>query len=170
MYIEHDIDLETDTMYKFYIGRVSAISILLDNTVRMDYTIEDPENVDFTIYSNDLMADIDGVNSFLFGTSIEGVHTIKITIYCVVSYVNIAYATIEDYQIGDVVDVNDTDPDDGSDDGFNFFDEFWDNSTSIPAEWAIATVIFVGSITGILVIVLVQQRKNNAVNLDLKER
>ncbi len=44
MYIEHDVRFETDKSYKFYIGRVSAISIDDDNEVNVDYIITDPAN------------------------------------------------------------------------------------------------------------------------------
>ena len=38
MHIEHDVYLETDTMYKYYIGRVSAISIL-ENKLNLRFNV-----------------------------------------------------------------------------------------------------------------------------------
>jgi len=165
MHIEHDVYLETDKMYKYYIGRVSAISILESNVVRMDYIIEDPNGVEFDIYTNVVMESIDGINSFSFGTAIGGVYTIKLTISCSVSYVNIGYLVIDDYQIDDVIDVNDTDSE-----GSQSNQGIGNNNTYLPTVWTLGTFIFIGGLALILTVVFVEHRKKNTVNLDLNDK
>lgn len=171
----HDVDLKSDEMYKFYIGRVSAITIIDSNEVRVDYSIEDEEGIEFDIYTNELLADIDGLKSFNFGTASSGTYTIKLTVYIAdpdVEYVNLAYAIVDDYTIGDAVDVNNTKSDvekSNSDDPV-MFDELIDNSLILPIEWTIGTLIFVGGLAGVIVVMLVQHRKDNVVSLSLKNK
>ena len=168
---EHDIDLKTDVSYKFYIGRVSAISITESNVVRLDYNIEDPNGVDFIIYSNDFLADVNGVNISSFGTSIAGEYEIKLRIYCSVVYVNVAYAMVEDYQISDVIKVNETKSESSEDsDAIDLLEELKNDAISLPIEWAIATIIFVSSLSGVMFMILTNQRKKNLARLDFKTK
>ena len=160
--IDHDIDLETDMSYKFYIGRVSAISIKESNVVRLDYVIEDPEGTDFIIYTNEFLADIDGVTMFNFGTAIEGDYEINIKIYCDVAHVNIAYAVIEDYQISEIEDVNKTKaPEKEDSDKIDIIEELEKSLFSMPVEGLIGVVAFVGGLAGTVYVLMVQQRKKN---------
>ncbi|MFX1338893.1 MAG: hypothetical protein ACFFDK_09815, partial [Promethearchaeota archaeon] len=148
-YKEHDIDLKTDVSYKLVIGRVSAISIKESNIVRLDYTIEDPDGIEFIIYTNGLLADINGVNSSSFGTATGGNYEIKLRIYCDVAYVNIAYAIIEDYQISNVIEVNETESQSSDkSDEVKLIEALSNNAVSLPIEWTIATIIFVSTISG----------------------
>ena len=144
----HDVDLKTDEMYKFYLCRISAITIIDSNEVRVDYSIEDEDGNKFYIYTNKLLADIGGLNSFSFGTASSGTYTINLTVYIAdpdVEYVNLAYAIVDDYTIGDAVDVNNTksDVEKSNSDDPDMFDELIDNSLILPIEWTIGTLLFV---------------------------
>jgi len=163
MNVEHNILLETDMMYKFYIGRVSAISIKENNEVKIDYIIEDPDDIEFKIFSDYKIANIDNITIFYFGTAKEGLYSIKLTIYCSVSYVNIGYAILEDYEISENIDVNDTNPE--NQDNMNYFENLWNNSSFLPIEWLFGSVIFVGITISILLIILIQHRKKNEISL-----
>ena len=132
----------------------------------MNYTIEDAEGVEFVIYSEEILADIEGINIFHFGTANGGLYTIKISILCSVSYANIGYSVIEDYQISDIVGGNNTDePDD-----MGFFDGLWSNNTALPVVWVIGSLIFIGVVIGALVIVYIHNKNKNTVSLDLDKR
>jgi len=53
MVVEHNTVLKTDVSYKFYLGRVSAIGgFTVENEVRVDYDVTDPDGLEFTIYQN----------------------------------------------------------------------------------------------------------------------
>lgn len=171
----HDVDLKTDEMYKFYLGRVSAITIIDSNEVRVDYSIEDEDGNEFYIYTYKLLAGIDGVSSYNFGTASSGTYTIKLTVYIAdpdVEYVNIAYAIVDDYTIGDAVDINNTESDvkESKSEDQDMFEELVDNSLILPIEWTIGTLLFVGGLAGVIVVMLVQHRKNNVVSLSIKNK
>ena len=110
MLIEHQFFLDTDYSYKFYIGRVSAISSSESSTVWMNYGLTDPDNVFFILFENQSVASVDEISKISFGTSTEGVYTARINIRCEVQYVNIAYAVVRINQISDIVDPNQTQP------------------------------------------------------------
>jgi len=160
MNIEHNIQFKTDVSYKFFIGRVSAISVLENNEVRMDYDISDPNSINFEIYFNNSMVMIGDANQFNFGTEMEGVYTIQIKIYCEVNYANIAYSITEDYEISDVIDGNDTDPTNQTLTGY----------FTLPPEWTMGLVIFAGVLIGILVMLINIRKRRNTMYLNLKEK
>lgn len=153
-FIQHEISLLSDQRYKFYIGRVSSISMALSNIGIVSYTITDPTGRIFHIYSNVSLAGIADVNIFTFGTAIAGTYTIDIEIYCDVPWMNVAYTIINDGRICDPPpDSNNTSVD-------NFF---W-----IPIEWGLLTVIGVGAIVGaVVIIVLVTKKKGR---IEIKKR
>ena len=174
-HVSYQFRLETDEMYKFYIGRVSPITIKNYPEVRVDYTITDPDEIVFVYYSDDPIAGIHGVSSFDFGTASEGIYTIDITAYITdpgVEWVNIAYAAADDYIIGDVVDVNSTKSDvkESNSEDPDMFDELIDNSLILPIEWTIGTLLFIGGLAGVIVVMLVQHRKDNVVSLSIKNK
>jgi hypothetical protein len=170
-YKEHDLDLKTDISYKLYIGRVSAISITESNEVKLDYNIEDPNGFDFIIYSDNYLADVNNINTTNFGTSTAGEYEIKLRIYCSVAYVNVAYAMVENYQISDVIKVNETESKSSEESNkIDFLEELKNEAISLPIEWTIATVIFVGSLSGAMLIMLTNQRKKNLARLDFKSK
>ncbi len=156
MSIEHNITLETDIMYRFYIGRVSAISINESNIVLMDYKITNPNEIEFDMYNNATMQSIDGINGFNFGTATSGIFNIRINIYCIVPYVNIAYTIIKDYQISDIIEPNQTNNDPPP----------VNNTISrifiFPMEWTIGIIIFGGGLfLGCSILIHYQKRQNS---------
>ena len=162
MSISHNVTFKTDYMYKFYIGRVSAISCIKNNEHRLDYLIYDPDSVEYGIYFNESLSPINEVEKFMFGTAIEGLYTITITIYSEVDYSNIAYAIIEHHKISHVVDPNQTgeNPPTNASVQTNWF--------SFPKEWTAGFLIVGGfTIVGVIVL-LVRSRERNFINF--KER
>lgn len=165
------IQLETDHMYTFCIARVSAISKkIINEEVRLDYTITDPEDNVFTIYDHDILANILEYNSFEFGTAMEGTYDIDITIYLSsVQYVNIALAVMEDYQISEISDVNETDSKSSESSGTNEI-KLNDENIKLPQEWLIGSIIFVGSLIGSAFALLKHYRKESYIGLPLKQK
>ena len=100
------------------------------------------------------------VDSFDFGTSVEGMYFFNITINCKVLCVNIAYAIVEVEKIADGTNPNDPDPPPDDDDGTT-------NSTLsgirffIPTELTIGVVIGIGALVGAPVLFIVLRRKKN---------
>ena len=167
-YEDHDVDLETDMMYKFYIGRVSAIAITQSNEVRVTCKIEDPEGIEFIISTNELIADIDGINAFPFGTAVEGEYMVKLTVYCNVPNVNLAYAIVEEYEISDVVDANETEPEESTSFTEEAEDKLDDISASLPSEMVIGTFLTVFGIAGAALTALMVHRKKSGIDVNLK--
>jgi len=64
--INHSILFRTDYMYKFYFGRVSPISLMENNEVRIDLSLRDPDGIVYNIYSNTSLAEIDDMDRFKF--------------------------------------------------------------------------------------------------------
>jgi len=150
---------KTDKFYRFYFQRVSPISIKLSNRVILDHYILDTQEILFEIYRNVSL----GYKSYNFGTAIEGLHTINITIFCDVSSVNIAFIIIEKESIGDITEplppdpaLSDTNITDQTQSGVRYY---------IPKEWTIGVIIFAGVGVGIPVILIVYRRKKNSMKL-----
>ena len=155
MNISHVIDFKSDYMYKFYIERVSPISVFYSNQITVDLFIEDPEDLGYAIYFNETLTPINEITIFKFGTASDGEYTFSITIRSEVEYVNIGYAVIELYKISQGVDPNQTNPSNSTHSHRNTF--------SIPEEWTIGIVIFFGAmITGLVVVVAKKRSKNIA--------
>lgn len=162
MSISHNVTFKTDYMYKFYIGRVSAISFKENNEHILDYTIYDPDDLEYKIYYNESLSPINEVDKFMFGTAIEGLYTITLTIYSEVDYSNIAYAIIEHHKISHVVDPNQTDQEPPNNTTLQT------NKFSIPKEWTAGILIVGGIIIVGVIIIIVRSRERNFVNF--KER
>jgi hypothetical protein len=162
MSISHNVSFKTDYMYKFYIGRVSPISFLENNDLRLNYSIYDPEDIEYEIYLNESLSPINEVDKFMFGTAIEGVYTITLSIYNEVDYSNIAYAIIKHHKISHVVDPNQTgeDPPSNTTVQTNWF--------SFPKEWTAGFLIVGGIIITGVIVLLVRSRERTFVNF--KER
>jgi hypothetical protein len=155
MNISHRVDFKSDYMYKFYVERVSPISVLYNNRILMDFSIEDPETLEYVIYANETLTPINEITIFKFGTAIEGEYIFNIVIESAVEYVNIGYAVIELYKISQQVDPNQTNPGNSTHSRRDIF--------SIPEEWTIGIVIFFGvMITGLVVAVAKKRSKNVA--------
>jgi hypothetical protein len=108
MYIEHNIQLESDVSYKIYIGRVSPIANENFSIIRAYHSLIDKNNIEFIIYSNDLVAGILDLNYYTFGTAIAGIYRFNLQIHCQVQFINLAYTVIELYDISEGADNNHT--------------------------------------------------------------
>jgi hypothetical protein len=159
MVVEHNTVLKTDISYKFYLGRVSAIGgLTIENEVRVDYDVTDPEELEFTIYQNKTVGSVGTIMHFDFGTAMEGIYTVKIRILCQVDVVNIAYVIAEDYQISTINNGTDPEP------------ELYTNETAsgyfyVPMEWTLAFGISAGALLGVLTIIGAVRRKKDSVSL-----
>jgi len=150
---------KTDRYYKLYFQRVSPISIKLSNHVVMDHFILDSQEILFRIYKNVSL----GYTNYYFGTAIEGIYTVNITIYCIVPSVNIAFAIIEKESIGDVMEPLPPEP---APDDNNITDHTQAGVRYyIPEEWTIGVIIFAGLGVGIPVMLIVYRRKKNSMKL-----
>jgi hypothetical protein len=161
-HISHSMTLKKDMYYRFYFGRVSAISRNLSSYTEMIHTIFDNnQGILFSIYTNDTVASPKEVTSYSFGTAINGDYTVNLTIYCDVEAVNIAYAIVEKQRIADGTDPNDDDPPPTPEDPINGtgIEAF------IPTEWTIGMIVFVGSAVCIPIIVVVYRKKKNPIGM-----
>jgi len=150
--------LKSDWYYKFYFQRVSPISVKLSNYVVMDHDIVSSINIPYTIYRNVSLAF--NITSYRFGTAVEGLYTMNITIYCEVPSVNIVFAIVERFRIADEIDPNDDDPP----------PPIPGNNTSgidviIPIAWTIGMIVFVGSAVVIPVLIIVNRKKKNPISI-----
>jgi len=159
--------LETNVLYKFFFGRVSAISIDHDNNLTYRYSLLDDQDISFSInWKNDQLEGIGGVSAYEFGTASEGIYTTNLSINCEVKYVNIVYAIVYDHKIANIVDETNSTTGNNSTNNNDFFNEL----ASLPEEWLIGTTIFIGCAMAILTVMLVNNRRRNAVGLNLKEK
>ena len=156
-FIPHKITLRTDRSYKFYIGRVSSICIKQNSNGGVIYNMSDPNNIPFAIYENDTLASVAGVNMFSFGTAMAGEYTIKIWIYCEVTWMNVAYAVVDNGPICNPP------PDDTN-------HTLASSNFSIPFDLGLYTVIGAGAIAGAIVIAVVHFRNKNDLGLKIKEK
>ncbi len=159
MVVEHNTVLKTDTSYKFYLGRVSAIGgLTVENEVRAYYDVTDPEGLEFTIYQNKTVGSVGTIMHFDFGTAMEGIYTVKIRIYCQVEVVNIAYAIAEDYQISTINNGTDPEPEPPTNETVRGY--FY-----MPMEWTLVFGLSAGGILAILVVFGAVRRKKDSVSL-----
>jgi len=163
MYVEYELMLTTDTMYKYYFARVSAISIIESNNVYVDINITDAVGTEFEMYTYGQLQNIDGLNGFPFGTANGGTYTLKFKIYCAVDYVNIALAVVNDYTIGGADDPNQTQPIPS-----NNTNNTPNITVFIPIEWTIGMLVFVGSCVTIPCVFIIYHRKKNDLNMYFK--
>ncbi len=170
---EKDVELETDEMYKLYIGRVSAISEDQSPNVYVSYIIEDPNNIEFIIMTNHLILDISGIKSFIFGTSVEGIYKLKVDISCSVPNVNIGMSVSDDYQISEIEEPNQTEytppPKEEKEDAKVFIDDLEESINSLPIEFTSGSLILVGCVSIILMIILIQNKRKNSLDFKLKD-
>ncbi len=158
-FIECNVRLETDVMYKFYLSRESPIALEENSDVLVNYYIVDPDDISFMIYDNFLIEGVDTVNFFSFGTSIGGVYKIQIRVYCDVDYVNVAYTISTDYEISLEVGGNESSPD--SSDESAPLNNLWGNSTALPAQWVLGTLIIAVGVMILVVLIITRNKKKN---------
>ena len=181
----HNIEMKTDVMYQFYIGRVSSIAITLSPLVQINFQLIDPNGTIFKIYNKEELPSVKGVETFSFGTAKNGTYLFNMTVFCEVPFINLGYFIAEDYQISEVIERNTTDPVDdanstnGGDDSeggntpSNNTDpepdpgDNRDNSTmpfmgaSIPKEYMVGGIIFFCTIITVGVGAIIIHKKKN---------
>lgn len=157
--INHTILFNTDYMYKFYIGRLSPISMMENNEVRLDLSIKDPDGIIYNIFWNTTLAEINDIDRFKFGTAIEGLYSFTVKIYSNVEYVNIGYSIIALYKIGSGTSTNQTDSTNSTTMSNRYF--------TMSSEWTIGIVGFAGSISAIIGVVIYKQKKKNVIGSEL---
>lgn len=153
MVISPTVELKTDYMYRFCFGRVSPIAATISDFLSVNFTLYDPNTIDYIIYSNETLASIYDVNRIFFGTAIGDVYTLDVEVKSDVAYTNIAYTIIELYRISGVNDPNQTDPTNSTSSPSNIF--------QMPIGWTVGIFAFFGVIiTAIIVIVVKSKNKN----------
>ncbi|NVM34514.1 MAG: hypothetical protein HWN81_02890 [Candidatus Lokiarchaeota archaeon] len=166
--LKHNLTLKSDWYYQFYFGRVSAISITLNNTVHAKHYIIDSQGIPFIIYTNRSIAGPHDVTSYWFGTAVSGQYNVSLTIHCNVSVVNIMYAILEKEKLSDRINPNDPEP---LPDPIPDNTTIPDNNTTagvetfIPEEWTIGIIIFTGIFVGVPIILVVIRKKKNATGI-----
>lgn len=159
MVVEHNTAFKTDTSYKFYIGRVSAIGgLTIENEVRVDYYVTDPDEIEFTIYQNITIGSVGELLHFDFGTAVEGIYTVKIRIRCQVDVVNVAYAIAEDYQISSINNGTEPEPE-------PLINKTVSGYFYVPMEWTLGFGIASGALVCVLIVFGVLRRKKDSVSL-----
>lgn len=159
MVVEHNTVFKTDTSYKFYIGRVSAIGgLTVENEVRVDYYVSDLDEIEFTIYQNITIGSVGELLHFDFGTAVEGIYTVKIRIRCQVDVVNVAYAIAEDYQISSINNGTEPDPEPTTNETASGY--FY-----VPMEWTLGFGIASGALVCVLIVFGVLKRRKDSVSL-----
>ncbi len=153
----HNVTLKTDTLYRFYFGRYSPIADLAQSETRIYFNITSSIDIQYKIYINKTLLGVCQIEFFDFGTAVDGVYIINMTIYCMVSCVNIAYAIVEESKIADGTDPNDPDP--PPDDPVNNTKSGIE--VSIPVEFTVGTLAFIGCIVSIPIIIVVYQKRKN---------
>ncbi|MCP6719387.1 MAG: hypothetical protein KJI71_04095 [Patescibacteria group bacterium] len=156
MNINHSVLFTTDYMYKFYVGRVSPISVMENNEVRLDFIIKDPNGIIYPIFLNATLAEIDDIERFKFGTAIGGLYTFDVIIYSSVGYVNIGYSIIQLYQISVGPEINQTKPTNSSTVINRYF--------TMPIGWTIGILGFFGTISVIIAVILYKQKNKNVIS------
>ncbi|MFX1314416.1 MAG: hypothetical protein ACFE9T_01000 [Promethearchaeota archaeon] len=185
----HYRELKTDTYYRFYFARVSPIENA-SNYVSIDYKLTSSNNINYTIYKGenlptmsisqdylypDCLTDefelsegipnLYDVIKFDFGITVEGVYKFDMTIHCEVETVNIAFAIVELNDISDIIDPitgeNKTEPENTPE----------TNSTgaifSVPPEYTVGFLAFMGTFAGILVGIVLYHRKRTVSGLNI---
>lgn len=153
--ITHEVTLQTDRRYTFYVGRVSSISSLLTAQGRIRFDIYDLDAILFKIYENDTLATVASVNIFRFGTAMAGEYSFNIQIFCEVEWMNLGYAIVDDGSICNPPQENTT-----QNDLLAYF--------SIPIDWGLGTIIGIGIITGAIIIFVAFYKKKSGAGLNLK--
>lgn len=153
MVISPTVELKTDYMYRFCFGRVSPIAATKSDFVSVNFTLYDPNTIDYILYTNETLASIFDVNRIFFGTAIGDVYTLDVEVKSDIAYTNIAYAIIELYKISGVNDPNQTDPTNSTSSPTSKF--------QIPTGWIVGIIAFFGAIIVAPVVVAVKNKNKN---------
>ncbi len=182
--IEYEKKLEMDTMYKFYIGRVSSISINFDSEVRISFSIITSGDT-YSIFSNVYLAGVGEVNKTYFGTPDIGDYTMKLELLSKdsdVERVNVGFVIVEDHAIGDSVNATVNEESDGEDEneakesdasGTNEtgdLEEIWNVTASMPVEYSLGTILATGGTVGTTAMMVIFNKRKNTVKLNLGKK
>lgn len=155
MTISPTVTFKTDYLYRIYFGRVSPISAAESSLVSLNFSLIDPDMIDYTMFTNETLEPVIDVNRIYFGTATEGEYTLNIEIKSDVAYTNIGYAIIELHKISHVIDPNQTDPTNSTSSPTSIF--------QMPIEWTVGLVAFFGvGIIGLIIMVVKSKNKNVA--------
>jgi len=155
--LQRSVRLESDEMYKAYIGRVSGNQEY--PKIYADCTLKDPDGVEFIIYTHELLEDVFHINVHIFGTATKGIYTIKLSLTIEdVEWANIGIAIVDDYIITDQIDCNNSD----SKEDENPLTGLWDNSTMLDPAMTVATIVGTGVTTLGLVVGFMRHKKSNS--------
>ncbi|MBD3343023.1 MAG: hypothetical protein GF353_28255 [Candidatus Lokiarchaeota archaeon] len=131
---------------------MTEISDKLAKSVKLDCSVDDPNELEFSIYKKEEMMGINEITKFRFGTAVGGLYRLRLTIYCEVSRVNIAYLVKEIHEEKipeDEEEPEDTDDyikektEDAKD---NMVNEYKEIKASIPIEFTILSLVSMGSL------------------------
>jgi hypothetical protein len=153
MTISPTIEFKTDYLYRFYFGRVSAISAAQSSFVSLNFSLIDPELILYTMFTNEELEPVTDVNRIYFGTAVGGEYTLNIEIESDVVYANIGYAVIQISKISDLVDPNRTDPTNTTNTPRDMF--------SISPGWTTGFILFFGAMITIVVVIVVKSKNKN---------
>ncbi len=159
-HVEHDMELKSDWMYKMCLARVNAISTEESDDVYIDLAIVSPDHFEFLIYSRTTLANLDSMTTFLFGTAISGVYTLKLTVHCNVSNINLAYAVIDEYSVLQEIDTNETNQQEVENNDPTDLESNLGNKTSLPMDYFLLSVVFIYAIVVGTIILAYNEKKN----------
>ncbi len=157
----HNVTLKSDTLYRFYFGRYSPIAYLAKSETRIYFNITSSIDIEYKIYVNKTLSGVCQVEFFDFGTAVDGIYIINMTIYCMVPCVNIAYAIVEESKIADGNNPNDPEP--PPDNPVNNTKSGIE--VSIPVQFTVGTLAFIGCIVSIPIIIVVYQKRKNSIGV-----
>lgn len=157
----HNVSLKIDILYRFYFGRYSPIAYLGKSETKIDFNITSSIDIEYKIYVGEILPGVCQVEYFDFGTAVEGMYIFNMTVYCMVPSVNIAYAIVEESKIGDGTNPNDPDP--PPDDPVN--NTKIGIEVSIPFQFTVGTLAFIGFIVGVPIVIVVYQKRKNPTGL-----
>jgi hypothetical protein len=157
--VERNIMLNTDIMHKFFIGRISPITVNISCHPVLTVKLIDPMGIIYKIYDRLLFPSVDEIVSFEFGTHITGVYSINFTFTNITTYFNVGYLVAEDYQISEIITGNETTTNSTNETIFSIRDDL-----------VLTTLSIIGCLFGFLFIGLVYNRRKNSVNLDMNKK
>ncbi|MFX1375181.1 MAG: hypothetical protein ACFFA0_05160 [Promethearchaeota archaeon] len=155
MTLSHTIDLKPDFLYKFYFGGVSPILYVETNIISLNFSLFDPGDIEYIIYTNETLVPITDVNRIKFGTAIGGEYKLDLEIKSDVEYMNIGYLVIELHKISHVIDPNQSNPTNSTSSPTSTF--------QMPTEWTAGIIAFFGVIITSAIIIVVKNRSKNIV-------
>jgi hypothetical protein len=157
-YIEHQVDLKSDHLYHFYVGRLNAVSEDLNPAVRIDLSLVNPDGIEYFIFQNKRIADLDGkmanYTEFSFGTSTAGDFRLQLKVKHELAQVNLGYSVADLGPLTDEMNVNKTGELTVPEDDMNNESRIKDtlsNHTSVPSEFMAGTLAFVGIVSGVTI-------------------